>query len=363
MNSYEHITLNAETAETAETTRQSISLRALRALRSNVVHVFVVLALVTLVASACKRPETSGKPTIAVIPKGTSHVFWQSIHAGAEKAARELGVTIIWRGPLREDDRDSQVSEVQGFVSRGVSGIVLAPLDDSALAPPVADAKRRNIPVVVIDSGLKGDDYVSFVATDNRKGGRMAGEHLAAVLKNTGKVVLLRYAEGSDSTIQREEGFLEAINAQKAIEVVSANQYGGADVEGAYKKGEALLSRFKRPDGSLGVDGIFCPNESTSLAMLRVLEDNGWAGKVKFVGFDASDTLAKGLADGHIDGLVLQDPVNMGYLGVKTMMAHLNGQSVERRIDTGVRLITRDRMNDPDARELLHPDLSKWLGR
>jgi ribose transport system substrate-binding protein len=183
------------------------------------------------------------------------------------------------------------------------------------------------------------------------------------LLNNTGKVVLLRYAEGSESTIQREEGFLEAINAQKAIEVVSANQYGGADVEGAYKKGEALLSRFKRPDGSLGVDGIFCPNESTSLAMLRVLEDNGWAGKVKFVGFDASDTLAKGLADAHIDGLVLQDPVNMGYLGVKTMMAHLNGQPVEKRIDTGVRLITRERMNDPDAKELLHPDLSKWLGR
>jgi ribose transport system substrate-binding protein len=325
--------------------------------------VFVVLVVAALGAPACKRPDTSGMPTIAVIPKGTSHVFWQSIHAGAEKAARELGVKIIWRGPLREDDRDSQVSEVQGFISRGVSGIVLAPLDDSALAPPVADAKGHGIPVVVIDSGLKGNDYVSFVATDNRKGGRMAGEHLAGLLHNAGKVVLLRYAEGSESTIQREEGFLEAIGAQKGIEVVSANQYGGADVEGAYKKGEALLSRYKRPDGSLGIDGIFCPNESTTLAMLRVLEDNGWAGKVKFVGFDASDTLAKGLADAHIDGLVLQDPVNMGYLGVKTMMAHLHGEAVEKRIDTGVRLITHDRMNDPDAVALLHPDLSKWLNR
>ena len=125
-------------------------------------------------------------------------------------------MTIIWRGPLREGDRDSQVSEVQGFVSRGVSGIVLDPLDDSALAPPVADAKGHGIPVVIIDSGLKGSDYVSFVATDNRKGGRMAGEHLAALLHNAGKVVLLRYAEGSDSTIQREEGFLEAIAARRA---------------------------------------------------------------------------------------------------------------------------------------------------
>src|SRR5262249_39246666 len=158
--------------------------------------------------------------------------------------------------------------------------IVLAPLDDSALAQPVADAKRAGIPVVVIDSGLKGNDYVSFVATDNRKGGEIAGAHLAKLLNGAGKVVLLRYAEGSESTAQREQGFLDAIAAHGGVQVVSANQYGGADVEGAYKKSEALLSRFKRPDGSLEVDGIFTPNESTTLAMLRVLEDGGWAGKV-----------------------------------------------------------------------------------
>jgi ribose transport system substrate-binding protein len=328
-------------------------------LRGCGVWLLIVLAALTL--SVCGQPKSTGGLTIAVIPKGTSHVFWQSIHAGAEKAARETGATIIWRGPLREDDRDSQVSEVEGFVSRGVSGIVLAPLDEAALAPPVAEAARRGIPVVVIDSGLKGSGYVSFVATDNRKGGRLAGDHLAGLLKETGRIVMLRYAEGSESTLQREEGFLESIGARKHIEVLSANQYGGADVEGAYKQSETLLSRFKRPDGSLAIDGIFTPNESTTLAMLRVLEDNGWAGTLKFVGFDASDSLAKGLSDAHIDGLVLQDPVNMGYLGVKTMVAHIRGEPVERRIDTGVRLVTRDHMNDADAKELLHPDLSRWL--
>ena len=322
----------------------------------------VVALILSVLLSACGgRRENSGAMTIAVIPKGTTHVFWQSIHAGAEKAAQELGVSIIWRGPLREDDRSSQVNEVQGFITRGVSGIVLAPLDDSALAPPVADARRAGIPVVVIDSGLKGDDYVSFVATDNRKGGRLAGEHLASLLNGTGKVILLRYAEGSESTAQREEGFLEAIRGRPGIEVVSSNQYGGADVEGAYKKSEALLSGYKRADGGLAIDGIFTPNESTTLAMLRVLEANGWAGKVKFIGFDASDSLVKGLSDGHIDGLVLQDPVNMGYLGVKTMVSHIHGAPVEKRIDTGVRLVTRERMNDPENKELLQPDLTKWL--
>ena len=312
-----------------------------------------------LATAACNRPDSGGSTAIAVIPKGTSHIFWQSIHAGAEKAARELGVRIIWRGPLREDDRDSQVSEVQGFVSRGVAGIVLAPLDDAALAQPVADAKRRGIPVVVIDSGLKGDDYVSFVATDNRKGGRMAADHLASVLGRRGKVVLLRYAEGSASTIEREEGFLEALAAEKAIELLSANQYGGADVEGAYKKAEALLSSYKKPDGSLGIDGIFTPNESVSFALLRVLQDNGWAGKVKFVGFDASPNLIAGLRTGAIDGLVVQDPVHMGYTAVKTMVAHLKGQPIEKWIDTGVHVATKDNMGTPEIKALLEPDLSK----
>ncbi len=311
-----------------------------------------------LLLAACGGTTTKGT-TIAVIPKGTSHVFWQSIHAGAQKAADELGVEIIWRGPLREDDRDSQVSEVEGFISRGVSGIVLAPLDESALVPPVNEAMRRKIPVVIFDSGLKGDNYVSFVATDNLKGGQLAAKRLGESLQGKGKVVLLRYAEGHDSTGKREQGFLEGLKAFPGIEIVSSNQYGGADVEGFYKRAEALLSNYKKPDGSLGIDGLFCSNESGTFAMMRVLQDNGWAGEVKFVGFDASDNLIAGLRGGTLDGLVIQDPVKMGYLGVKTMVQHLRGEGVERWIDTGVQLATRDNMDQPAMKELLQPDLSR----
>ncbi len=316
-----------------------------------------------LVCAGCSGNQTqkAGGITVAVIPKGTTHVFWQSIHAGAEKAAQELGVSIAWRGPLREDDRDSQVTEVENAVARGVAGIALAPLDDSALVAPVSSAMKRGIPVVIFDSGLKGDDYVSFVATDNDVGGRLAGEHMAKLVGPSGRVVMIRYAEGHDSTTRREEGFLAAVRQYPGVKLVSVNQYGGADVEGFYKKGEALLSSLKTPDGKLPVDGLFTPNESSTLAMLRVLHDNGWAKQVKFIGFDASDTLVKGLRDGQIHGLVVQDPVNMGYHAVKTLVSHLRGQQVERRIDTGVRLVTADVMDQPDVKELLQPDLSKWL--
>jgi ribose transport system substrate-binding protein len=323
-----------------------------------------LLATVLLTACvACGGAEKPAGPapglTIAVIPKGTTHMFWQSIRAGAEQAGRELGATIIWRGPLREDDRDSQVSEVEGFVSRGVSGIVIAPLDETALVQPLAEAANHKIPVVIFDSGLKADTYVSFVATDNLKGGRMGGERLVESIGGKGRVLMLRYAEGHDSTGKREQGFLDAMKTHPGIEVVSSNQYGGADVEGAYKKAESLLSGYKKPDGSLGLDGIFTTNESVSFAMLRVLQENGWAGKVKFVGFDASPNLVKGLRDGGIDGLVVQDPVHMGYVAVATMVAHLKGQPVEKWIDTGVHVATRANMDTADIKALLEPDLKK----
>lgn len=315
------------------------------------------LLLAAIVATGCGGGADSDRLTIAVIPKGTSHIFWQSIHAGADRAARELDVDIIWRGPLREDDRSAQIAEVEGFITRGVDGIVLAPLDDTALVAPVADATGRGIPVVVIDSGLRGSDYVSFVATDNRASGRLAGDGLKAALPDGGKVVVLRYQEGSHSTTEREEGFLESVRAAANLQILSDNQYGGADVETAYRRSETLLSRFKTPDGRLDIQGIFTPNESTTLAMLRVLQDNGWTDQMAFIGFDASDTLVKALESGQIHGLVLQDPVRMGYLGVQTMVSHLRGQPVERRIDTGVRLVTKSQMGDPVARDLLHPPL------
>ncbi len=151
------------------------------------------------------------------------------------------------------------------------------------------------------------------------------------------------------------------MKASPGIQVLSSNQYGGADVEGAYKKSETLLSNYKRPDGSLAIDGIFAPNESTSFAMLRVLQDNGWAGKVRFVGFDRLRDLVKGLGSGQIDALVVQDPINMGYLGLKTLVAHIKGQPVEKRIDTGVRVATKENMDTPELKDVLHPDLSQWL--
>jgi ribose transport system substrate-binding protein len=319
----------------------------------------MLVLMLTIMAACSQAPADPERVTIAVIPKGTSHVFWQSIHAGARQAARELDVDIVWRGPLREDDRDSQVAEVENAVARRVSGIVLAPLDESALVTPVMNAHRSGVPVVIFDSGLKSGEFISFVATDNDKGGALAAAHLEQMLDGRGRVILMRYAEGHDSTTRREEGFLRGLRAHSSIEVVSSNQYVGADVEGAYKRAEALLTRFKTADGRLDVNGIFAPNESSAFAVMRVLKDNGWAGNVKFVGFDSSEGLLAGLRDGTIDALVVQDPVRMGYLSVVNMVRHLHGERVEPRIDTGVHLVTREALDRPEVKQLVQPDLSR----
>jgi ribose transport system substrate-binding protein len=216
------------------------------------------------------------------------------------------------------------------------------------------------VPVVIFDSDLKGQAHSSFVATDNRAAGRLAGEKLGALLGGKGNVVLLRYQEGSASTHNREEGFLEAIRKFPEIKVVSDNQYGGATTESAFSASENLLIAQNAGKGQL--QGVFCPNESTTFGMLLALEKAGLAGKLRFIGFDSSTKLVEGVRAGKLDGLVLQNPFNMGYLAVKTLVAHIRKEKVEARIDTGASLIDKANMDQPDMKALLSPPLAEWLG-
>jgi len=293
---------------------------------------------------------------IAVIPKGTTQEFWKSVHAGAVKASRDEGVEIVWKGPVREDDRDEQIKVVETFVSQRIDGIVVAPLDSRALVPALNEAKARGIPVAIFDSGTEWNDYISFVATDNEQGGRLGGERLGTLLGGKGRVMMMRFSEGSASTGEREAGFLKTM-AEKfpGIKVVSSNQYGGVTTETAYSTAEKLLAAFR------DVDGIFCPNESTTFGMMLALDAVKLAGKTKLVGFDATPKLIEGLTSGKIHGLVVQNPFAMGELGVKIMVKHLKGEPVDKRVDTGATMVTKENMEQPDVKALLAPDLAAYL--
>ena len=325
---------------------------------------FMLVMFAAVVTVGCNRGglNTGRKLTIAVVPKGTSHEFWKSIHAGAVKAAQEFSsqgtqVEVIWKGPLREDDREQQIQVVEGFASQGVNGIVLAPLDNHALARPVEEAKAAGVPTVIMDSGLESNAIVSFVATDNRKGGKLGADRLGELLGGKGKVILLRYAEGSASTEEREAGFLEEMKQKfPNVELISTDQYGGATRDTAKRAAENLLNRFGDE-----VTGIFCPNESTTAGMLSALQDAGKAGKVTFVGFDATQIFVDAMKAKQLHGIVVQNPFNMGYLGVRTMVESLQGKSVEKRIDTGVAMITPENLDVKESQALLHPPLEQYL--
>jgi ribose transport system substrate-binding protein len=322
----------------------------------------LALSLFTLAALSfligCKTQEgrkESGSKTLrlAVIPMGTTHEFWKAIHAGAKKAADELEVEIIWKGPLKEDDRNEQIQIVETMMDAGVDALIMTPLDDRALMPPVAEAKARGIPTVIFNTALKGDDFIAYVSTDNWKGGVLAAERIGELMGGKGKLILIRIIEGVEGNRQREEGFLQTIRSKfPGISILSDNQYAGITTETAYQTAENLLARFH------DVEAIFTPNESTTFGCLRALQDHGLAGKVIHVGFDSSKKLIEALEKNELMGLILQDPVRMGYDSVRTAVARLRGEPYETRIDTGVFLATPENMNQPEIRRLLVPDLS-----
>lgn len=319
-----------------------------------VMLIVACLVGLTLLPGCAKKGET--KKHFAVIPKGTAHPYWKAVHAGAAKAADELDVTISWVGTDSESARSEQIEIVQNFVSRRVDGMVLAPLDKEALVRPVENAVNRGIPVVIIDSGLNTEAYSSFVATDNTKGGRLGAQRLGEIMDGEGRAIMMRYSPGSASTGNREKGFLKEMKSTYPdIELVSTDQYGGVTRESALKTAQNLLNKYSE------IDGLFCPNASTTYGMMRALDKMGRASDVKFVGFDATEGLVGGLRDGLIQGLVAQDPFTMGYKGLKTCNKALKGEDVPERMPTRSVVVTPENVDDPEIQEVLNPPVEKWL--
>jgi len=319
---------------------------------------FLVLAL-SLTACGPREPEAgNGIPTIAVIPKGTSHAFWQSVEAGAREAGSEYGATILWDGPQSETEIDRQRAILESMIHQGADAVAIAPLDEQGMARPIRTVIRRGTPVVIFDSDVAAEGYLSFVATDNHAGGGLAGERMNSQLEEKGieeaRLMVLRYAEGSGSTLRREQGFTDAVT--EAGHQVVARQFTDGTPEGALSVASNMLAGLVE-DGRLTVHGIFASNESTSMGLLRALNRLARTGvdvsDTIVIGFDSSSDLVTALEQDRFDALVVQNPRRMGYLAVKTLLDHLNGETVEEEIDTGAELVLKDRLDDLRIRELL----------
>ncbi|RPI05049.1 MAG: sugar ABC transporter substrate-binding protein [Ignavibacteriae bacterium] len=313
--------------------------------------IVLYLAVLFLLSGFCVNVFPKDKLKIAVIPKSNASLFWKSVHMGAKLGAMNAAdVEILWKAPQSASNQDQQIELVEECIAEGVSGIILAPINDVALGAPVAKAMKKKTPVLIFDSALKGKagkNFIGFVGIDNKKAGKLAGEHLATLMTGKGNVVLLRYVKGQANTTEREEGFLESLAHHESIRVIVKDVYAGGTTDEAKKASLNILNQLKE------ADGIFCPNEVSTMGMLLALRQAHLAGKVKFIGFDTPAPVVEALKNGEVSALIAQDPSRMGYLSVKTIVDYIRGKKISDMIDIGVSVITRENINDANNQKLL----------
>ncbi len=311
---------------------------------------FLAVPAGTAVFTGCNRDS---KRVIGVVPKGRAHLFWQSVQAGAVAASREANVEIVWNGPATETDFNGQLQIVEGLISRRVSAIALAPIDKKSMVSVVERATREGIPVVIFDSGIDTEVFVSQVATDNYKAGQMAADRMGEILEGKGKIVVVAVQPGAASTMAREQGFEDRIKEKFANITIADKRFGMADFAKSRTVAENMLTAH--PD----MLGMFASNESSTVGATQALKSR--ESKVKLVGFDWSDPLLEDVKAGRIDSLVVQNPFKMGYESVKAAVAKLNGETPVKIQNLEPRLIRKEDLDKPDVREHLHPDLKKYL--
>ncbi len=313
-----------------------------------------LLCLLVLIGASCNR---SSKKRIGVVPKAVSHVFWQSVHAGAVAAGQELDVEIEWSGPAAETDFARQIAIVESMINGRIDGIVLAPTEATSMVTVVERAAQAGIPVSIFDTGINTDEYVSFVSTNNHAAGALAARELAGLLEGQGTVAIVKGVPGSSSTMERERGFEETIAAEFPGIRIVAEQYGMSDVAKALAVTENMLTAHP------GLDGLFASGEPATVGTAQGIKSRELVGKVRYVGFDSSESLEADLRAGVIDSLIVQDPFKIGYEAVKTVVAKLNGETPDKRIESPATIVTGENLDRPQIDQLLHPDLSQYLGR
>lgn len=317
-----------------------------------------VFVLLLLTLTGCSRPSGTGSTSgstsgvkryrIAVVPKGTAHAFWQTVKAGAEKAGEEENAEILWKGPADENDTPGQIAILEDFITSRVDAIVMAACDAKALIGTIKKAMEAGIPVITIDSGVESDLPLSYVATDNVEGGRIAARTLANLIGQKGKVGLIPFIKGARSSEERERGFKEGLKEFPGVQLVSV-LYSQSRAEEGMKVTEDMLAAH--PD----LAGLFAANEPGVIGAARTLEQRGVAGKVKLVGYDASEVEIEALQKGVVQALIVQDPFRMGYEGTKFAIKAIRKEPIPKRVDTGVTVVTKENLEQPDIQKLLYP--------
>jgi ribose transport system substrate-binding protein len=300
--------------------------------------------------AGCNR---SRRKVIGVVPKATSHLFFVSVRAGVEQAAKDLDVEVIWNGPNDETDHTRQIQIVDAMVARRVDALAISATDERALAAPLERAIRAGIPVSVFDSAVNIEDYVTFVATNNYGAGVTAARLLAKLIGGAGKVGMVMQQPGGASTTRREQAFEDTLAKEFPRVSIAGRNYCGGDRARSRAVAENILTAH--PD----LKGIFASSEAASIGSVQAIRGRGLSGKVKLVGFDSSETHIEALRDGTLDVTMLQDTFKMGYEAVRSLVENLAGRTPEKRLDLPPRPVGKADMNDPEIQPMLFPPWMK----
>jgi ribose transport system substrate-binding protein len=295
------------------------------------------------------------RPTIPVIVKATTSVYWQTVLAGARKAGQDLGVDVTELGAQSESDIAGQISILQKAVASNPAAIVIAPAQFAALGKPIDEAAKK-VKIIGIDSAADTKTWTSLVATDEVQAGRIAADALANAITKTyadteGNVAIITASPGA-SRDQSAEGFKEQV--AKKYRALSVLPDKLADAQEA--TGLSIMKELTAADRNLR--GVFVSNIVVAEGASQVIYNKSSGDKVNYVVFGSDDKLVKSLQDSTIAALVVPDPFRIGYDGVKTALAASKGEKVPASIDTGVNLITKANMNSARSQELLHPTIN-----
>lgn len=303
----------------------------------------LVLSVILFVSGVVKkirhtRQAAAQKKLLAVIPKGTANMWWDTVRLGALAAAEKANADVIWTGPEMETDREKQIQAVDDMLVKNVDAVVLGPNDFNALARSVEKIKEKEIPCIIIDSPVNSDKYDAFAGTDNYRGGADAARRLGAVLNGRGTIILTHFVQNSASTEERARGFKETLKKEFPNMKLVAEQYTLGTVEDARQKTTDMLTKVGN------VDGMFAVNHPASVGAYKALQTSGHCGKIKYVGFDSDPVLLDGIERGEVEALIVQNPYEIGYKGVELALAMLNGEKLDKNYNVSSMIVDKDNL-------------------
>jgi len=306
----------------------------------SVMCILMFAAMLVLSAGGCNRSDATLKHRIVIVTKALDSEFWQTLKSGAEEAARQHpDIELSVLAPEREINIDQQVSIIEDQILKKVSALVVVPGGIAEVTPVLDKAKAAGIPVLIVDNDTPWPGKLCYIGTDNRVGGKLAGDYLSKILGGHGKVAIIRGVLGVVSHDDRVAGFQDAISQAPGIQLVTI-QPANSERAVALTVMENLLT--SHPD----LNAVFATNDQMALGAMEGVAAQHLGGKIFVVGFDAGKEAVRAVKSGTVSAVVAQYPANMGRQAVEAAIKAIQGQPVPKVIDTGTALVTKENADE-----------------